>query len=332
MSEIIKAKEVDVEIFINNKNVTRDLRKYLTSIVYTDYHKGESDELEITLKDSDSFFISAWNPQKGDKISAKIGYKGEKLLNCGVFTIDEKNYESSDDGNFLIARALAVPITKNLKEKRHIAYNQKTLVEIASEIGKRHGFKVAGSQGFAKIEQEAQFEETDLGFLNRISSEYGYIFKITDNILTFIKCETLEQSAPINRLTRKEIERINFTDTSVKTYSSVSAQYFNPKSGKLTSVTVRGNKDGVKSDTLKLKTHYGSKAQAEANAKAALKSGSLTIKADITLKGGNPSFVAGINAPVEDYGVYNGNYLITQSVHEIREDSYNTRGTGEKNG
>jgi len=36
-------------------------------------------------------------PSKGDTLRLYIGYEGEQLLNCGIFEIDEIEYETPPD-------------------------------------------------------------------------------------------------------------------------------------------------------------------------------------------------------------------------------------------
>ena len=41
------------ELFYEQKNITKDVSPYVTSIEYTDVEHGESDELQITFEDSE---------------------------------------------------------------------------------------------------------------------------------------------------------------------------------------------------------------------------------------------------------------------------------------
>ena len=85
------------ELFYEKKNITKDVSPYVTSIEYTDVEHGESDELQITFEDSEKLWQGAWIPTKGDALRAYIGYEAEKLLNCGVFEIDELEYDTPPD-------------------------------------------------------------------------------------------------------------------------------------------------------------------------------------------------------------------------------------------
>lgn len=71
------------------KNITTDIAPYVTRVTYTDNIKSESDTIEVELEDSDGRWLGKWYPGKGDTLTLKMGYKGETLLSCGTFSIDE---------------------------------------------------------------------------------------------------------------------------------------------------------------------------------------------------------------------------------------------------
>ncbi len=320
-----------IEITMNNKEVTHILNKYVLSVKYTDYLKGQADELEITLRNPDNLFNGDWYPTKGDKVSAKIGYAGDdKILYCGTFTIDEPEFSGGTEGDTATIKSLAASVKKSTREKCSKSYVNKTLIQIAQEIGKKHGFTVQGEEGFLKIDYVAQFDESDLAFLYRISEQYGYIFKITDDILTFTKLDVLEKSESLLTLARKDLASYTFTDTSTKTYKACRVQYYNPKTGKYKSVTVRGSKTDTKGDMLKIKEKFQTKAQAEARAKAGLRNGQKTVTGTISLKQGNPYCISGANCNLTSFALLNGKYKITQATHEVTPDCYSVSAEVEK--
>ncbi|STD22374.1 Gene D protein [Enterobacter asburiae] len=58
-------------------------------MTYSDNIKSESDTIEVELDDTDGRWLDKWYPGKGDTLTLKMGYQGEKLLSCGTFSIDE---------------------------------------------------------------------------------------------------------------------------------------------------------------------------------------------------------------------------------------------------
>lgn len=319
---MIKVRSTKIIIKYNNKDITKNISKYIKQVTYTDYEKGQSDELSITLNDTDKFFQNDWRPVKGDKISAQIGYDNAPLLDCGTFTIDEPEFSIDEDGDIFVIRALAASINQKIRETKSIPYRNKTLVDIAREVGKRHGYKVAGSAGFIKIPYEAQFMESDMAFLNRLATKYGYIFKLTDNVISFLPVEDLETKGVLFEITRKNIRSLTLRDCGTKTYNACSAKYLNPKTGKLVSYTARSTRTDVKVETLHLKNKYATKAQAIAAAKAGLKNGSKEIEGNIELRDGNVSAIAGINLSLALDNSYDGKYHVTQSTHTVSPEEY----------
>lgn len=319
-----KVKKPVIIIIYNGKDVTNDLSDYIISLRYTDYEKDQSDELEIELKDGDDRFKGEWRPKKGDKIIASIGYTGEKLLNCGTFTVDESTLDSDEDGDTFTIRALAASINNKIREKNSKPYENKTLVDIARAIGKKHGFKVAGSEGFLKVGRVTQYKESDLAFLHRISITYGYVFKLTDNTLTFTRQESLDSAKPLTTLTKKDIKNITISDTATKSYNRCSVKYRNPKTGKIVSTSVETKHEGVKNETLKINKVCGSKEEAKAVAAAGLRNGSKTITGNLTIKRGNPYCIAGANYDLQGYKSFDTKYHIKQSAHNVTLDDWVT--------
>lgn len=317
-------KNPQVIILYNKEDITKNISSYIQSVTYTDYEKDQSDELSITLNDYDGYFQNDWYPEKGDKISAQIGYEGEKLLDCGVFTIDEPELDISTEGDTFVIRALAASINQKIRERTHNSYVNKTLVDIAKQIAKKHGYVVKGSAGFIKIPYAVQCNETDLAFLKRLASSYGYIFKLTDTVITFIPVENLENSKSILKISRADIEQASLRDTATKTYSACSAKYLNPKTGKLVTYTARSNKTGIKKETLKLDGRYATKAQAKAATEAALRRGSKAVTGNIDFKSGQTNAIAGVNTDVDLKNRFSGKYHITQSTHTVTQEDYKT--------
>ena len=112
------------KIEYNQKDITKDISNQVLNIEYTDYEHGQSDEITITFDDTQKLWQSSWIPSKGDSIRVFIGYEGEKLLNCGVFEIDEIEFATPPD--ILTVKALATGITKALRQNNSVAYENKT--------------------------------------------------------------------------------------------------------------------------------------------------------------------------------------------------------------
>ena len=309
------------KIEYNQKDITKDVSNQVLNIEYTDYEHGQSDEITITFDDTQKLWQSSWIPSKGDSIRVFIGYEGEKLLNCGIFEIDEIEFATPPD--ILTVKALATGITKALRQNNSVAYENKTLKQIASEIAQKHSLTLVGEIEDVRVERITQNQERDLTFLKKLAEQYGYIFKIAEGNLVFYKTEKLTGADAAKILYRTDLTRITLTEKTSKNYKAVTVSYHNPKTGKKITATAK-NEKCVKGDTLKITERCENKQQALLKAKAALAKGNNTIEGSIDLVG-TPSLIAGLNIELKDLGYFSGKYHITQTRHFIdRTSGYGT--------
>ena len=309
------------KIEYNQKDITKDISNQVLNIEYTDYEHGQSDEITITFDDTQKLWQSSWIPSKGDSLRVFIGYEGEKLLNCGIFEIDEIEFATPPDT--LTVKALATGITKALRQNNSVAYENKTLKQIASEIAQKHSLTLVGEIEDVRVERITQNQERDLTFLKKLAEQYGYIFKIAEGNLVFYKTEKLTGADAAKILYRTDLSRISLTEKTSKNYKAVTVSYHNPKTGKKITATAK-NEKCVKGDTLKITERCENKQQALLKAKAALAKGNNTIEGSIDLVG-TPNLIAGLNVELKDLGYFSGKYHITQTRHFIdRTSGYGT--------
>lgn len=314
------------ELKYNGHNVTHDFSKYLQEITYTDYEKEQSDELTIRLKDNEKKFQNEWYLEKGAKLTCKFGYENGEIINVGTFTIDESTFDFTTGGDTVEVKALATTVNSPLRTANS-RYFEGTLRKIAQDIGQIHGFKVVGNNANVYVGRQNQFNETDLNFLKRISNQFGYIFKITDGLLTFTETDLLTSADSVLTLKKEDINNLSLTDSSAKVYKACSVKYFNPKTKKLCSYT---EKRANGTDTLKLTIKANSKAEAIRMAKAGLKSGSKEVKGNISLKKPSGVFVAGVNFTINGCGRFDGKYHVTSATHTFSNRGWQTSGAIEK--
>ena len=297
----------------NQKNITQDVSDYVLNIEYSDFEHGQSDEITITFENSEGLWNGAWIPSKGDALRLFIGYAGEKLLNCGIFEIDEIELNSPPD--IIIVKGLATGIKKSFRQENSIGYENKTLQQIANEVAKRHNLTLVGNIENIKVERITQNHERDLTFLKRVAEEYGYIFKIAEGNLVFYKTEKLINADSAKILYKTDLSTISLREKTSQNYKSVSVTYKNPKTGKVVSATAK-NENCVKGDTLKLDCRCENKQQALIKTKAALSNGNHTIEGSLSMPG-NPYLIAGLNVEIKDVGYFSGKYHITEAHHTI---------------
>lgn len=309
------------ELFYEQKNITKDVSPYVTSLEYTDVEHGESDELQIAFEDSEKLWQGAWIPCKGDSLRAYIGYEAEKLLNCGMFEIDELEYSTPPD--VITVKGLATGIKKPLRQKNSQGYENKTLKQIAKEIADKHNYNLVGEIADVRVDRITQNRERDLTFLTKLAEEYGYIFKIAENNLVFYDVQKLKGAKPMQIFNKSDLISINLREKTSQKYKSVQVSYFDPKKKKTVKATAR-NENVVKGDTLKITVRCSDKKQAIVKAKAALNTADTKIEGSLEFVG-NPYLIAGSNIELKGIDHFSGKYHIKQARHVIdRSSGYKT--------
>lgn len=311
------------KLIYENKDITRDVAPYVLSIHYDDKESGESDEIQIVFEDSEKLWQSSWIPSKGDRLRLYLGYEGEKLLNCGVFEIDEIELDIPPDT--LTVKAVATNIKKALRQNNSVAYENKTLKQIAQEVAQRHNLKLVGEIDDIKVERITQNQEHDLTFLKRLAEEYGYIFKITEDSLVFYKTQKIRGAKSTRILYRSDFSKITLRENTSQQFKAVSVSYHNPKTGKVTRTSVKNNQ-AVRGDTLKIDTRCENKEQAILKAKTALEKGTSAIEGSFEMSG-RPDIVSGLNAELKELAHFSGKYHIVTAKHSFdRSSGYKTSG------
>lgn len=309
------------QLFYEKKNITKDVSAYVTSIEYTDVENGESDELQIMFEDSECLWQGAWIPTKGDCLEAHIGYDLSKLLNCGVFEIDELEYGTPPD--VITVKGLATGIKKPFRQKNSQGYESTTLKQIALKVAKKHNLTLIGDIEDIQVDRITQNKESDLSFLSRLAEEYGYIFKVTDKNLVFYDVQKLKGASSIQIFYKSDLSRINLREKTSQKYKAVQVSYYDQKKKKTVKASAR-NENVAKGDTLKITVRCSNRKQAVQKAKAALSTADTTIQGSIELVG-NPYLVAGLNIELKGIGHFSGKYHIKQARHIIdRNTGYKT--------
>lgn len=303
------------------KDITTDIVPFVLSVTYTDHEHGKSDEIEIQLEDRVHLWKSGWYPAKGDVMNLMIGYEGEKMLPCGLFELDEIEFNGPPDTVSL--RGLATYITKSLRQKNTKAFEDKTLKQVAEEIAQTHKLELLGEIKDLKIKRVTQKEERDLSFLKRIAEEYGYVFRISEGKLVFYEISELEKADSILVIDRKDMLQFNFKDKTNNTFKGVDIKYLDPEHKELISHSIEFA--GETGDMLKITERCENKEQAIAKAVAALKKGNgLKTEGSFSVSG-ETRLIAGSNVECTGLYILDGKYHITSSKHIIdRSSKYKT--------
>lgn len=306
----------------NGKDITSDLTPYLTDVEYTDKVIGESDEISITLEDSEGLWRNEWWPSKGDKIDLDFGYD-DLVTDAGTFTVDE--IEISGPPDIVRIRGLASWVTTAMRTKESKAYEGQTLKDIAQSVASKHGLTLEGKIATMRIARSTQHQETDLEYLTRLANEFGYQFTIKGTKLVFWSVFELEKGTPVVEISRGDIASYSMKDKAFDSYAEANVKYHDPKEKKLVSFNVKDVQsaggenfnDKSSADKLEIRVKAENQQQAEQIGKSQLyRKRANQIDGSISLEG-NPILVAGNNFDLLDMGALSGRYHITESRHRI---------------
>lgn len=286
-----------------DEDLTSTLSHRLISLSLTDKKGTESDDLSIELDDPDGDLDL---PPTKALLSVSLGWKGQGLIDKGLFRVDEIDYSWSP--RRLTIQAKGAPVSQALGERKERSWHGKTLGEIATTIAKEHSLTPMVSkllQGVA-IEHIDQTNESDINFLTRIAKLNDAICTVKSErlLLSPVAACTSVSGTPIADqvivISDQDSGRYHSDDRS--RYSGVKAYWHDPGASRRKSV-LAGSTGQVKS----LRPTHPNKDEAEKAAKAELKrikrgSGTLSLNLDKgrpTLMPETPFRVRGVKPEID---------------------------------
>lgn len=314
--------KVEYQVLYDNKDITADISADIISLDYTDKVANETDEISLTLHDKYKLWQNNWYPQKGASLQLIIR-KELQQLDCGKFEIDETGFNYSTSGSIFTMKALAAGISKKMRTVKVYAHENKSLREIANTVATSLGLTLAGNVQDIRIQRVHQYKETDLGFLNRIASAYGYVFSVRANQLIFTYYKDIETRAASFILNATDITSFSGKDTTFNSFKTSRVRCYNQQKKEKVEFKITETDTALltdREDDYESFETADNKQQAESKAGYALhKNNSNAVTADIALPG-NLLCVSGNNVELRGVGYYSGIYHIVESSHNISRD------------
>jgi phage protein D len=308
-------------------NITADVSHMVLAISYVDRLGEASGEVEVELEDHAKRWQGPWYPGLGNILSLQIGYRGEALLDCGSFQVDELEFDGPPD--VMRLRCLAAYITPAMRTPNTVAYENQSIVEIAGQIASKYGLNLVTAP--AAIESDVVFarvtqrRETDLGFLKRLAIEHNFDFTVRGAQMVFYARAALEAVIPLVAITRPDTTGFSFRNRTRRIYSGAEVSYFDPDTKQLITQMITAEPPAPTTDTLKIVARSKNAQQAMVKAQAALHLHNMVF-VDASIEGpGNVMLVAGNQVEVVGWGRLDGAYLIETARHQLaRASGYTT--------
>lgn len=223
----------DFSLSLQEKDITKNIRKRLISLSLTDNRGFEADQLDIELDDSDGLMVM---PQRNAVLALSLGWKGAALTPKGLFTVDEVEHHGSPDT--LTIRARSADFRGSLNTRRDESYHDTTLSHIVQKVAARNQLKasLAAGLGTIKVSHIDQTQETDAAFLTRLASLNGAVAVVKNGSLLFMlpgNGTTVNgKPLPVFTLTRQDGDQHSFSIADRDAYTGVTASWLNTKQPK----------------------------------------------------------------------------------------------------
>lgn len=311
-------------LIYQQRNITRDISRYLTTITYTDALSGQSDSLDIELENSEGQWLDAWYPGHGDSLTFSLGWQSGPLRALGRFEIDEVELLMAP--SVVRIRALATGISAAVRTTTHQAYEATTLDAVAQQVAQRHGLTLVGRIEPVQLDRVTQ-QESDLEFLRQMANEYDYAFKVVGNRLAFHAIADLAGAAPVAAMALKDLANVSLRDQIRTVPQKAEVKHRDPArkhlvsyqivNGETVAVPSSATQTTTSADTAKQRKRATSAAQAEARAKADLARANRERTTGGWSSSGQPNLVSGNVVALEAAGKLGGRYLLTRSTHRL---------------
>lgn len=256
----------------------------------------------------------------------------DQILDCGAFELDSVDVAGGSSGSVITIKATSLPYSSSVRQtEKTQAWESYYLSGIAREIAARNGlscmFLSANDPYYARREQ---IKTSDIQFLSSLAKKAGISLKVTNRIMVLFDQADYESKSSALTIRKGDHSytsynlRIGTADTQ---YQSCRVSYTSPTNGQCIEgvAYIEDYKDSDKNQQLEITAKVSNSAEAKALAQKHLRMHNKYAKtASITLLG-NPKVLAGVNADLENFGAFNGKYVVKQATHTVGSSGYTTK-------
>ena len=215
MSNPNLARRTAVDVAIGGVNITRSIRPYLKSFVYTDNEADQADDIQIVLHDRDAVWTEGWLAEAIEAASAaKLSMDGnivrenwngdgrDVLLPCGECELD--SVVLSGPPAIITIKGTSLPFSAPVRQtKKNNDWENITLSAIVRDLAGANGmrcmYESAYDPFYKRVEQR---QESDIEFLSRLSHNAGISLKATNRIIVLFDQVTYEAKTLAEKLLR----------------------------------------------------------------------------------------------------------------------------------
>ncbi|MEX3625830.1 phage late control D family protein [Viridibacillus arvi] len=337
MAKLSKSTITYLDIKYNNKNITNELDKHIVDWTYTDNLSGQIDDLQLTLEDVENKWMNSWFPTKGALLEVSKCHRQDNgaiiRTMLGKFEVDE--IDARGPGVQVVIKALSTPEKSSLRgQEKSKAWEKATLKMVAGDIAKANGlklvFKANETEKKDRIEQDQQ---TDIAFLHEQCNSEGLCLKISNNAIVILDEADYEDKPTVTTIYRdnKKVDADilvvtwNARTTLTGIYHSCTVKHKDTKSKKLIEGTYTPPKPPTTTRKLIEKEQVKSVAEAQKLAKKKLRQANKEATTVDLVIFSKKHMYAGQTVQLEQFGKFNGKYIISQTTYSNGNTSLKLR-------
>lgn len=214
----------------------KELYINITSVEYTDFAEGSSDEISIKIGDQKRNFWGGFFPEKEKDLDVSLDYynwfkeETKATYHCGNFTVDDITLESN--GRSMTIKGVSQPANSEFKDTpRTKTWKETTLKTIALELMTAYGMTNIYFYGDdPAIKEYEQKDQDDASFFNELCEKYGFCLKIYKVGFVIYK-KSIYESKPAVKTYDADTEwepGWSWNTTLAGTYTGAKISYTNP--------------------------------------------------------------------------------------------------------
>ena len=340
-------RRVSLRVSINGHDATSAIDPALLDFKFTDNASGKADEIRLSLHDRDGKWHGDWRPALGMNVTATLvardwEQEGADLsLPCGTFRIDELEFSGPPDK--VDIKAVSSALTTGLRdEKKTQAWENFSLRRLAGDVAGRNGLELMYDGPDHEFARQDQREESDLAFLQRLSSDRGMNCKVHDGKLILFDGAGADGKKASLAIPRKgslySPTSYRFRESSSATgYSKAKVAYTDPTSGMTHEAEVSagpetdsaapaegGGQQQEDGKTLQLNQRVESSSEAIRLGRSGLRQANKNRDKGTIEIMGHPGLVAGIVIALTGFGKHDGSYFVEKAEHAVSSSGYRT--------
>ena len=255
----------------------------------------------------------------------------DKVLDCGQFELD--SITASGPPATATIRATALPYRAAVRNAaRSQAWEGYKLSGIARELADANGlvcmFESANDPFYQRVEQ---YRQSDLDFLSDLCKQAGVSLKLTNNIMILFDQAEYEAKDAIRTVKRGDGSYSSYElkyDAGNTKYDSCRVSYTDPTTKKcIVGIAYSEDyKENAKEERrLEIKEKVADENAALALAEKQLRLYNKYAQTAAFTMIGDSDLIAGVTVQLENFGSWNGKYIVRQAVHTLDANGYTTK-------